>query len=125
MIPTPVLPHAQLMSNSVLLRTVLINILDNASKYSWKKAVFLDVDLTNGQLAITDRGIGIRKEQIANVFMPMMRARNVGKVPGFGLGLTIARKIIDMHQGALTVSSGPNKPSVSIWLPILTEGSNP
>ncbi|OJV22542.1 MAG: hypothetical protein BGO21_05130 [Dyadobacter sp. 50-39] len=107
------------MGSSVLLRTVLINILDNASKYSGKKPVFLDVDLAGDQLAITitDQGIGIPKEQIADVFMPMMRATNVGKIPGFGLGLTIARRIIDMHQGTLTVSSGLHQTSVSIQLP--------
>ncbi|MDR6809596.1 signal transduction histidine kinase [Dyadobacter sp. BE34] len=110
------------MGNSLLLRTVLINILDNASKYSGKKPVSLDVDLTGDQMAITvtDRGMGIPNEQIADIFMPMMRASNVGKIPGFGLGLTIAKKIIDMHQGTLEVDSKSNQTTVSIRLPAST-----
>lgn len=107
------------MGSSVLLRTVLINILDNASKYSGKKPVKLDVDLTDQQLVITitDQGMGIPAEQLGEIFMPMMRANNVGKVPGFGLGLTIAKKIIDIHRGTLTVRSKPMETSVAIELP--------
>ena len=99
---------------------MLINILDNASKYSDKKTVKLDVDLDDHEMviAITDHGMGIPPEQLENIFMPMMRASNVGKVPGFGLGLTIAKKIIDMHRGTLTVSSEPNQTKVFIKIPV-------
>ena len=109
-----------IIGSSVLLRTVLINILDNASKYSDKKTVKLDVDLDDQEMviAITDQGMGIPPEQLENIFMPMMRANNVGKVPGFGLGLTIAKKIIDMHRGTLTVSSEPNQTKVFIKIPV-------
>lgn len=110
------------MGSSILLRTVLINILDNASKYSEKKTISLDVGLTDNQMtiAVTDQGMGIPNEQIADIFMPMMRASNVGKIPGFGLGLTIAKKIIDMHQGTLEVDSKTNQTTVSIRLPAST-----
>lgn len=109
-----------IIGNSVLLRTVLINILDNASKYSEKKTVRLDVDLDGSEMviAITDQGMGIPPEQLENIFMPMMRASNVGKVPGFGLGLTIAKKIIDMHRGTLTVTSEPNQTTVFTRIPV-------
>lgn len=110
------------IGSSVLLRTVLINILDNASKYSGKKPVSLEVDLDEIGLLIkvTDQGMGIPQGQLAEVFMPMMRASNVGKVPGFGLGLTIAKKIIDIHQGELQITSQPNLTLVCIRLPIKT-----
>ncbi|HWV29394.1 MAG TPA: HAMP domain-containing sensor histidine kinase [Dyadobacter sp.] len=109
-----------IIGNSVLLRTVLINILDNASKYSGKKTIKLDVDLDDHEMviAVTDQGMGIPPEQLENIFMPMMRANNVGKVPGFGLGLTIAKKIIDIHRGTLTVKSGPSQTKVFIKLPV-------
>lgn len=97
----------RILGNSTLLRTVLGNILENASKYSQRKPVELVVDFNPGQIYIRviDQGIGIPEMQLNDVFLPMMRAENVGSLPGFGLGLTIAKKIIDMHQGNLTVSS--------------------
>lgn len=102
----------------ILLRTLLINILDNASKYSGKKPIVLDVDLTGNQMTITvtDQGMGIPDKQISDIFMPMMRANNVSKIPGYGLGLTIAKKIIDIHQGTLEVTSKTNQTSVAIRL---------
>lgn len=64
--------------------------------------------------------MGIPDKQISDIFMPMMRANNVGKIPGYGLGLTIAKKIIDIHQGTLEVTSKSNQTSVAIRLPAST-----
>ncbi|WP_439557624.1 ATP-binding protein [Dyadobacter sp.] len=49
-----------------------------------------------------------------------MRAGNVGNVPGFGLGLTIAKKIVNIHKGQLSVKSiKDHGTAVSIGLPTL------
>lgn len=99
--------NLRILGNAMLLRTVLTNILDNASKYSRQEPVELKVDLEASWviIKITDLGIGIPDTELDDVFLPMMRAGNVGNVPGFGLGLTIAKKIIDIHKGQLTVKS--------------------
>jgi two-component system, OmpR family, sensor histidine kinase ArlS len=115
--------NLHILGNATLLRTVLINILDNARKYSGQKPINLQVDLESGWVVITvtDQGIGIPETQLSDVFLPMMRAINVGSVPGFGLGLTIAKKIIDMHHGRLVVESQKGAgTSVSISLPALS-----
>ncbi|TDE09172.1 HAMP domain-containing sensor histidine kinase [Dyadobacter psychrotolerans] len=113
----------RILGNSTLLRTVLNNILENASKYSLNKPVELivDFDLNLVMMKVIDQGIGIPATQLEDVFLPMMRAANVGSLPGFGLGLTIAKKIIDMHQGQLTVDSAAGKgTTVCIFLPTLS-----
>ncbi|WP_439556170.1 sensor histidine kinase [Dyadobacter sp.] len=114
--------HLRILGNATLLRTVLTNILDNASKYSGQEPVELKVDLEPSwvTITVTDLGIGIPGAELDDVFLPMMRAGNVGNVPGFGLGLTIAKKIIDIHKGHLSVKSMKDKgTAVSIRLPAL------
>ncbi|CAG5006136.1 Adaptive-response sensory-kinase SasA [Dyadobacter sp. CECT 9275] len=116
-------PAIRIMGNATLLRTVLNNILENASKYSANKPVVLivDFDLNLVMIKVIDQGIGIPAGQLNDVFLPMMRAANVGNLPGFGLGLTIARKIIDMHQGQLTIHSVTGQgTTVGILLPTLS-----
>ncbi|WP_138485463.1 sensor histidine kinase [Dyadobacter bucti] len=114
--------NLRILGNATLLRTVLTNILDNASKYSRQEPVELKVDLELSWviITVTDLGIGIPGAELDDVFLPMMRAGNVGNVPGFGLGLTIAKKIIDIHKGQLSVKSMKDKgTAVSIRLSAL------
>jgi two-component system, OmpR family, sensor histidine kinase ArlS len=89
----------------------LINIIDNACKYSHHQPV--QVELTYQPfwviIEVIDQGIGIPEAQLSEVFLPMMRAENVGTVKGFGLGLTLAEKIITIHQGVLSIQSVPNQ----------------
>lgn len=113
----------KILGNTTLLRTVLTNILENAGKYSLNKPIELIVDFNNPlvEIKVVDQGIGIPADQLNDIFLPMMRATNVGGLPGFGLGLTIAKKIIDMHKGELRVNSFQGQgTSVSILLPTLS-----
>ncbi len=99
----------RVVGNATLLRTVLVNIIDNACKYSAFKPVTVQVQYESSWVLINvlDGGIGIPGAQLADVFLPMMRAGNVSTIEGFGLGLTLAKKIVDMHQGELAVDSVP------------------
>ncbi|OJV19756.1 MAG: hypothetical protein BGO21_22100 [Dyadobacter sp. 50-39] len=115
-------PNLRIFGNATLLRTVMTNILDNASKYSSGQPIGLRVDIDQNWIVIsfTDKGMGIPEAQLDDVFLPMMRASNVGNTPGFGLGLTIAKKIVDIHQGKLTVDSIIGEGTcVLIYLPTL------
>lgn len=112
----------RILGNITLLRTVLINILDNASKYSNQKTIDLVVDLEHSwvSIKINDQGIGIPSAQLRDVFLPMMRAGNVRNIPGSGLGLTLAKKIVDLHGGRLNATSQSGVgTSISIILPML------
>lgn len=112
----------RILGNATLLRTVLINILDNASKYSGQKPIELIVDCEPSwvMIKVKDQGIGIPASQLSDVFLPMMRAGNVGNLSGFGLGLTLAKKIIDLHGGQLgIVSDAGSGTQVTLRLPAL------
>ncbi len=113
----------KVIGNNSLLRTALINIIDNACKYSHYQPVQVQVTYLPFWVIIevTDQGIGIPENQLSDVFLPMMRAENVGTVKGFGLGLTLAEKIVNIHRGVLHIRSVPNQgTTVMIRLPALS-----
>jgi signal transduction histidine kinase len=66
---------------------------------------------------ITDSGCGIEPEIKPRIFEPFFTTKPAGE--GSGLGLDIARKIIDKHQGKIEVESKPGRTTFSVWLPIL------
>jgi len=90
------------------LRQVLTNLLNNAIKFSPPgSTVTLRSWETEQELWIEvgDEGIGIPPEDQAHIFEDFFRARNVGDAGGSGLGLSIAKKIVDAHQGRIWLES--------------------
>lgn len=112
----------KVVGNNSLLRTALINIIDNACKYSNHQPVQVQITYQSFWviIAVVDYGVGIPETQLSDVFLPMMRAENVGTVKGFGLGLTLAEKIVKIHRGVLVITSLLNQgTTVAIHLPAL------
>lgn len=97
-----------------LMRIVLQNILSNAIKYSREKGkinISMSKDKENFMLAIQDHGYGIPKEQQPKIFSKLFRADNVKsrKVEGTGLGLYVAKSVIDAFGGKIWFKSQENK----------------
>lgn len=91
-----------------LLQQILTNLFSNAIKYSPRgKNIHFSVYYRGNQVEfqIRDEGIGIPAEDIPRLFEPFHRANNVGTISGTGLGLTIVKKGVDLHGGAIQVSS--------------------
>lgn len=104
-----------------LLRSAVNNILDNACKYSELQPVTIKIieDKEKLVVQISDKGIGILPGDLQNIFLPMMRGQNTGKVNGFGIGLSLVKKIMDFHLGSLAIDSVTGQgTTVSIGLPI-------
>lgn len=106
----------------------LVTILDNAVKYSPDKStVHIDVkDAHHGvTIAIKDTGIGIKASEVAHIFDRFYRAdtsRTKQNVEGYGLGLALAKSIIEAHSGKITVDSKPGVGSTfTLTLPALSE----
>jgi signal transduction histidine kinase len=93
-----------------MLRRVLDNLLDNARKYSDAGSTIRITARAEGDHAtveVADEGIGIEQADLESVFTPFFRsdrsrARQTG---GVGLGLTLARRIIEAHAGEITITS--------------------
>jgi signal transduction histidine kinase len=104
--------------------TVLINLLDNAYKYSNDdKQIELDVFAENNSIyfAVKDNGIGMTRRQIKKIFDRFYQADTSlsRQTEGAGLGLSIVKFIVDAHKGKINVESKLGKGSVfNVKLPI-------
>jgi signal transduction histidine kinase len=103
--------HIETMAHPVSLKRAFRNIIDNAVKYGTAARVDMVVEDTKLSIQISDDGPGISPERIEEAFTPFRRldeARS-GAIPGAGLGLTIARDVIQSHGGTITLNSLPNE----------------
>ena len=100
-----------IVGDSQHLTEVVAILLDNAIKYSPPKS---SITLTSkssghfGYLEVTDKGPGIKPDDLPLIFDRFYRSdvsRTKDKVEGYGLGLSIAKKIIELHGGVIEVSS--------------------
>lgn len=89
-----------------LLTTAFLNVLDNACKYS-SEAVSVQLESKYGQITVTvvDQGRGIADADASHILDPLYRGSNVEGVPGYGIGLAVTQKIIELHQGTLQITS--------------------
>jgi signal transduction histidine kinase len=110
-----------LCSNENVLRTILINVLTNAVKYSQPGGeVDFRVARTERALSfvIEDHGIGIPKEELPKLLVPFQRGSNTNGRPGTGLGLALVKRCVDLHGGRLELQSEEGKgTTVTITLP--------
>jgi len=112
----------------VLVKRLLSNLLSNAVEASHPGGL-IEIDLAPlpktelgrdwFRLTITDHGVGISAENLRRVFTPYFTTKNTGDGKrGFGLGLAIARKIVHLHGGTLSISSQERKgATVQVDLP--------
>ncbi|WP_020600205.1 sensor histidine kinase [Spirosoma panaciterrae] len=93
--------------NEDLLKLVFVNLFDNACKYSANQTaqVRIGTDTRFCRVVVRDTGIGISEEEITRIFEPFYRATNAFDYQGFGIGLSICAKLVELHQGTLAVES--------------------
>lgn len=92
----------------VLFTKVLFNIIKNAIYYNrrnGKVEIFSERLKNETQITIRDTGIGISEENLNYIFEKFFRADNVDSYDGIGVGLFIAKRVIELHGGSITVTS--------------------
>ncbi|MBU1510805.1 cell wall metabolism sensor histidine kinase WalK, partial [Myxococcota bacterium] len=102
--------------NASLFEQALVNVIDNAIKYSPEHTeVRIQLEQTGGELRIhvRDQGLGIPEKDLPHIFerfyrVDKSRSRKAG---GTGLGLSIARHIMQVHGGTILVESRPGEGS--------------
>jgi signal transduction histidine kinase len=111
-----------------LLRHILVNLLSNAVKYSPAgTTVRLEItrDGYEGIFRVSDTGIGIPEEDQKRLFEPFHRAGNTRGIDGTGLGLTIVKQAVEVHQGTISCESATGVGTTFIvHLPIARESAS-
>ncbi|MGP8217026.1 MAG: sensor histidine kinase [Bacteroidia bacterium] len=99
-----------IQGNRRLLFIAISNILKNAIKFSGDKEVLCNMYCNENGVYITikDSGIGIEPRELQHIFQPFYRASNAFGYPGSGVGLSLAEKIIRLHNGKIEVTSKIN-----------------
>lgn len=109
-------------ADHVRLRQILVNLLSNAIKYNRQGGrVQLEAMAVGDEVVLTvmDTGRGLHADQLAHLFEPFNRlgAERTG-VEGTGIGLVIVRRLLELMQGRIEVSSRPGEGSIfRVWLP--------
>lgn len=112
--------HEYVISDDVRLRQLLINLLSNATKYTPAGGT-ITLDLAElpcdkpgyawYHISVTDTGYGMDPAFLKHIFEPFTRAENsvTNKVQGTGLGMAIAKSVVDLMGGTIKVDTTPNK----------------
>lgn len=109
--------------NPTLLEQAVVNLLDNAVKYSGRgSAIRVKAEKAQDEILIriSDNGVGITPQDITRIFERFYRVDKArsAKLGGTGLGLSIVKHIVQAHHGQITVESSPGKGSIfTIHLP--------
>ncbi|TVR91445.1 MAG: HAMP domain-containing protein [Spirochaetaceae bacterium] len=106
------LAKTQVSGNEELLQQVWLNLLGNAIKFS-PEGERIDVELRRKadsvEVAIRDYGIGIQEEDLPRIFEKFFQVDRAHSGKGSGLGLSLVRRIIELHGGDVGVESGSGK----------------
>ncbi|MBF0444542.1 MAG: CHASE domain-containing protein [Magnetococcales bacterium] len=110
-----------LVGDSLRLEQILMNLVSNAIKFTEDGEIVVLVDTIEAQIdrvelefSVSDSGIGMSQEQIAELFAPFVQADNsvTRKFGGTGLGLSISKRLVEMMGGKIWVDSELDKGSV-------------
>lgn len=107
------LPKMMIQADKDKLNQLWTNLLGNSIKFTGENGI-IGVEGRMKEncvcIKITDSGRGIAKEEINNIFMPFYKvdkSRTAGVANGNGIGLSIVKRIVELHQGDISVSSEP------------------
>jgi signal transduction histidine kinase len=119
--------HAWTRADPERVQQILTNLLDNAAKNSAPETpigIAVTVEGREVQVAVTDRGAGIPKEELSRVFDKFVRGRTTD-TRGTGLGLYICKRIVDAHGGRIWATSEPGGTTLTFALPLAPAPTEP
>lgn len=115
-------PQIMLEVDPALIEIALLNLIDNACKYSaLTEPVTICFETAEGMIGISveDRGPGLPASEQVMIFQPYVRAAQDDKSKGYGLGLAFVAHIAELHQGKIDLTSQARSGcKFTLWLPL-------
>ncbi|MFN4084988.1 MAG: sensor histidine kinase [Spirosomataceae bacterium] len=111
----------QVLGNAHLLRTALVNIIENGCKFSFDGCVRIRCGRQDDEvmISIQNKGFGIKSTDIPHLFDPFFRAENTAAYKGYGIGLPLVHRIVKHHKGRIKVQSIENEETIFfLYFPI-------
>ena len=99
------LPKVDVDENRI--QQVLFNLINNAVKYTQSGEILMEARLLGSslQVEVRDTGVGVPEDELDKIFKDYGRGSNVATISGMGLGLSLSRHIVELHQGEMQISS--------------------
>lgn len=116
-----------IQGNPIKLRQLFTNLIVNSLKYSKEDVrpeikIFAEVNGENVSIKVKDNGIGFEEQYKEKIFGLFERLHTRDQIPGTGIGLSICRKIADLHNGSISATSIPGEYSIfEVTLPLSFE----
>lgn len=113
-----------LNGNTLRLRQLFTNLISNALKYSKKDTppeieVTASIEDENIIIKVKDNGIGFEEQYREKIFGLFERLHTRDQIPGTGIGLSICKRIVELHNGSIEADSVPNEYAIfSVTLPV-------
>ncbi|WP_308777858.1 ATP-binding protein [uncultured Bacteroides sp.] len=118
-------PELTLEGDPFRIRQIVENLLTNALKFTEKGSIEIGIDYQGNQFifSITDTGCGMTLQEQEKIFQEFTRLRSAQGQEGFGLGLSITKKLVELLKGKLTVESRPQYGSTfKVTMPLPSYG---
>lgn len=111
----------KICGNEEMLRQVWVNLIDNAIKFADRETeLILLVEKKDGNMEVTvvNYGVEISKEDQARIFNKFYQADRSHSKEGNGIGLSIVKRIVELHKGSIKVISGEGRTAFTVILPV-------
>lgn len=98
-------------ANEYLLKVAFVNLFENGCKFSDDNQSLVSISYASNKIKLnfSDNGIGISTEELEHIFTPFYRGTNKTYADGNGIGLSLTKKIIQLHKGTISVFSKKNE----------------
>ena len=122
--------HIPIYFDKEIIQTILDNLISNALKYTEKGSISIGIrqveraEVNYTEIRVSDTGYGIKPEALPHIFDRYYQEGGKHQASGTGIGLSLAKNLVALHEGEIRVESAPNQGS-TFYVSLLTDNSYP
>lgn len=122
--------HMPIYFDKEIIQTILDNLISNALKYTEKGSISIGIrqveraEVNYTEIRVSDTGYGIKPEALPHIFDRYYQEGGKHQASGTGIGLSLVKNLVALHEGEIRVESAPNQGS-TFYVSLLTDNSYP